>query len=710
MQDIIYISEKVVINGTFIFDMNTSNEYISKIKFNVFDGIQNILDAYILNSFFPWVCLILLLYIRNWKKPIIKILVGHWLLRSTGDLLRNIMQLRSIKPNQYWPYSSDNWFISNAVANIFWIAGEIMGDWYPLIRTKAVVHNIHKQDNVYLTCAFYNVVKLFGIYCYFIHTPMDLAINNKTKNKNKISDIIDYNILWWTTIAVVQIGSFIYNLSVIFALKKYLFRKLRKFKKKNQNNFLNKYKQISELRLFISILVTIIFLPFVFVLVVVLINELKKNNGYNNFIKLEGHVEQIRKAVLNINYTFMYIDQILLSFYSNYHYEFSRNSIVRISFSSSDDIYSHRSNRSSISNINKINYKLLDMNTDENNTDSTKSDSKSEISNDFNYRRESIKNYRKSFTNISGISRSELRRYSGTLSNISLNTLTSPDHIASSPTSPSPSYSNTINNLSISPRTLHYSFDSPKILSTIPEESLDNTNMSISMSTVSSDKGTTNLINKNVIDIDINDTNIYKSENNIFNYNNFAFNNNNNNKIYIYSNKNNNEASTSNININVESQSHNNNSNTNNNNNSNDCSSSKKIENDNNDDIGSNIDNNDTVNNSVSNTGNNDKIDNNNNNDNNDSIISNNNNNDNTDNNNITTNNNISNNNSNCTINRNSSIISNNIDGGVINYDNNMEKSSNHKRYSDYKRKSNYFLNSLSNLKYDATEEEEKKM
>jgi len=273
------------------------------------DGIQYILDAYISNPYFPWVCLILLLNYKNWKRPVILILVGHWFFRATGDLLRNTMYLRKQNINMYWPYSLTNWYISNGVAHIFWLSGEIIGDWYLLIRTTAVTLNKRKRKFVYITCVLHNFVKIFGMCCYFLNYPMDLR--QMDENGVFIRDIVKHGIAWWSTIAVMQITSLLYDLSVINALKSYLFDKINMM---SQNNFMEKFKQISEFRIFFSIIFSIVFLPFVVSFVIFLLSEYRKQSTVQ-YVASDSGIEQLRQVVLNFNYTIMYIDQILLRCY-----------------------------------------------------------------------------------------------------------------------------------------------------------------------------------------------------------------------------------------------------------------------------------------------------------------------------------------------------------------------------------------------------------
>ena len=74
MQDLINFGEKKS-----VYNSNKSDIY------------QNIFDHFIINNFFPWVCLIFLINNKNWKKPVNLILIGHWLLRSLGTSVRYIL-------------------------------------------------------------------------------------------------------------------------------------------------------------------------------------------------------------------------------------------------------------------------------------------------------------------------------------------------------------------------------------------------------------------------------------------------------------------------------------------------------------------------------------------------------------------------------------------------------------------------------------------
>ncbi|OUM60672.1 hypothetical protein PIROE2DRAFT_13489 [Piromyces sp. E2] len=154
--------------------------------------VQEILMAYLKNLFFPWVLLILIINNKNRKRPVIMLLIVHWLLRSTGDSINKIMYFYDpvfviLKEN------AKIWYIGCGIANIFWMAGEIVGDWYPLIRTRAIVNNKKKVRIVYVTCLLYNLTKLYNIIFYFIEIPRQLAEPN----------MHGYQLRWWVIITFI---------------------------------------------------------------------------------------------------------------------------------------------------------------------------------------------------------------------------------------------------------------------------------------------------------------------------------------------------------------------------------------------------------------------------------------------------------------------------------------------------------------------------
>ncbi|ORX76182.1 hypothetical protein BCR32DRAFT_271423 [Anaeromyces robustus] len=229
-----------------------------------------------------------------------------------GTSISTCIELRPRVDNAVWPYTKSNWYGLLATSNVFYLLGEMLGDWYPLLRTKAVTTNSKKIRIVTFMCILYNIVKLYGIICYYLDYPINLT---QYDEKNvEINGTIKFKIRWWGMVATLQIVSFMYDLSVIYALKTDLFNKLAECNNYCQNNFINKFKQISELRIIISMTASLLFLPFIIIFVISLFKEytIGKNPAKTN---IEVQIEQLRQTVLSVNYTFMYIDQIFLRCY-----------------------------------------------------------------------------------------------------------------------------------------------------------------------------------------------------------------------------------------------------------------------------------------------------------------------------------------------------------------------------------------------------------
>jgi len=109
--------------------INFGNKY----KTNEYDVKQSTLLNYITSMFFPWLCFTLLLNNKTQKKYVTVILILHWFLRATGDVLFSIAESFPVSNNErinnYWPYTSDRWFVGSAMASLFWLSGEIISDW-----------------------------------------------------------------------------------------------------------------------------------------------------------------------------------------------------------------------------------------------------------------------------------------------------------------------------------------------------------------------------------------------------------------------------------------------------------------------------------------------------------------------------------------------------------------------------------------------------
>jgi len=280
------------------------------------DVLQQMFMAYIESPFFFWVVLVLLMNSKNWKRPIMLILILHWFLRSTGDLINYYMNIETIDmfPNRV--YVGIGW------ATVFWMAGEMIGDWYLYVRTKALINDKGKLRFSLYTCIVYNFIKVFSIYNFFYEHNRDVkAMQEMIKMIQEHPELAatagqqqqqntTYGLRWWYIVAGIQTASFLYDLSVIICLRKNLFKRLQD-STFGKGSFVDKFIRVSEYRIILSMIATVIFLPILLVYIVFLIVYSKQNQMNDETM------DSVRQAVLNINFTLMYIDQILLKCYVN---------------------------------------------------------------------------------------------------------------------------------------------------------------------------------------------------------------------------------------------------------------------------------------------------------------------------------------------------------------------------------------------------------
>jgi len=218
---------------------------------------------------------------------------------------------------------------------------EIVGDWYLLLRTKAIIAN-KKMPLLYITCILFNLSKIGGI----------------------ISNIYDYiiqypNFLLIKSLFIIQIFSLFYDLSNIYYLKKSIFKKYKMDKTETKNNFLMKIKYLSEYRLFVSIILSLFLVLFMALSFILYINN--KDNKSNIFYY--NNPLNIRYIVASYNYYIMFIDQILLRFFAernnpNYKITSTNSYMFRGNKYSHHDLNSNNSGNHSL-----YKSKILDFNS-----------------------------------------------------------------------------------------------------------------------------------------------------------------------------------------------------------------------------------------------------------------------------------------------------------------------------------------------------------
>jgi len=294
---------------------------------NNIDQYQVIFTQLIVSEFFPWTFLVLVLTSANWKRFIVVLMIVHYILRSVGDMHERSLYVRE-QDHPQWPFGNSQWMKTYGIASVLWHASEIIGDWYLLLRTKAIIKNRRKLRWIFVTCLIYNLVKCFQINSFLSYVPFRDGfdeLDEDAQNAYYTIDMADFKTHKWTNVALQQLCSLAYDLSVIIALRKYVF-----YDKDGVNlldragkSFLKRFKQISEYRIILSLIVTICGIPLMFTYAFYVfycsrtttsMDTKEKIDSLNSMVN-DSIIDPIRTLILNFSYTFMYIDQVLLRFY-----------------------------------------------------------------------------------------------------------------------------------------------------------------------------------------------------------------------------------------------------------------------------------------------------------------------------------------------------------------------------------------------------------
>eukprot|EP00833_Pecoramyces_ruminatium_P014680 jgi/Orpsp1_1/1188712/evm.model.d7180000066661.1 len=264
-------------------------------------------------TFFYWTLLVFIIHKFNFKKPIMKLILYHFILRTLGDMFDKIGSIYDNyystgihyeKEEPYYDCKNNTmhplkWLLTRQIAVFLWYSGEIIGDWYPLLRTRAVVKNSKLIYLVYITCFIFNASKISLIILYISNNAGSLYNNEGAyDDKKSVNFYAHYYIIQFTVICT----SIIYDFSVYFVLKRCI------FKKNNYSfGFLKKFKYLSEFRILISSLISIVFLPIISVTIILKFYYLRKNLN-----ALDFSFEETRKLISNVQYYLIFIDQFLL--------------------------------------------------------------------------------------------------------------------------------------------------------------------------------------------------------------------------------------------------------------------------------------------------------------------------------------------------------------------------------------------------------------
>ncbi|KAL6594771.1 hypothetical protein U3516DRAFT_608376 [Neocallimastix sp. 'constans'] len=322
-------------------DESYYNGQINKVRV-----IVNSIQAPLNFTFFYWTLLLFILHKFNFKKPVMKIVLGHLIIRCTGDICEEIGGLftryycmkKDPSGNVYCECTESvvhpaKWVITRYFGTLFWYTGEIIADWYPLIRTRAVVKN-KSIYIVYITCALFNFSKIVLIYLHWSLNPISMYDLRTGIFNNKVMDSF-YRKYWLVQLIIIH-ASVLYELSVYIVLKKNFF-KVSQY----DYGFLKKFKSLSEYRILIASIFTYTFLPVASIAIIVKFYFLKQKQ-----MDLEFQFEKLRQSIANFQYYMIFIDQILL-ITSNYESILSSFNIFNYNSNNSNESYNHSNNNNS---------------------------------------------------------------------------------------------------------------------------------------------------------------------------------------------------------------------------------------------------------------------------------------------------------------------------------------------------------------------------
>ncbi|ORX61156.1 hypothetical protein BCR36DRAFT_341482 [Piromyces finnis] len=285
---------------------------------NALNTIRTIINAFIKpvnQSFFYWTLLLCIIHKFNFQKPVMKLVLGHYVFRTIGDIIDTI---GGGFLSHYFAYDNDGkcidgliytevyplkFFMTRQINLFFWYAGEIIGDWYPLLRTKAVARDRNTLKWVYMSCGLFNLSKIAVFFYQWTLDPKKIYRGEKRGVYNKVYVDGFYN-GYWIMQCVIIACSLIYDITVYMVLKKQLFDRTNK----NEFGFLKKFRSISEYRIVISAVIGVIGLPISLFISI--------GKYYFFYIKektdIDFNFEDLRTTIANVQYFMIFIDQILL--------------------------------------------------------------------------------------------------------------------------------------------------------------------------------------------------------------------------------------------------------------------------------------------------------------------------------------------------------------------------------------------------------------
>ncbi|ORX83168.1 hypothetical protein BCR32DRAFT_267140 [Anaeromyces robustus] len=287
------------------------------------DRAQKVITKIIDHYTFAWTFIVLLLIGRKkWRSPTGYLIILHIIARDVGLLIENIGKLTPAKYPGYDYPSNNEYRWGHALSRVAYYTCEVIGDWYLLIRTKALVKSNKKIKWVYVTCILYNIAKLSKIYFNYKYVPYKDDFDPKRDEFDYFLGKVEYKRNKWICDFFQHIACTIYDIVVIITLKKNVFVNYDNIT--HGNFFIAKFKRLSIYRIYFTVFLSLFCSPLIFLFCIKLIYALNNINSLKDddktaFYKAncgDTEIENIRVNIINVNYILIYIDQILLRHYS----------------------------------------------------------------------------------------------------------------------------------------------------------------------------------------------------------------------------------------------------------------------------------------------------------------------------------------------------------------------------------------------------------
>ncbi|ORX86332.1 hypothetical protein BCR32DRAFT_241045 [Anaeromyces robustus] len=276
---------------------------------------------------FAWTFIVLLLIGRKrWKNPVTHLIILHIIVRDIGLLIENIGKLI---PYQYPGYdypSNGEYMWGHALSRIAYYICEIIGDWYLLLRTKALVKSREKIKWVYITCLMYNIAKLSKIYFNYLYIPYKNDFNPERDDFDYFLRKVEYKKNKWICDFFQHIACTIYDITVFITLKKNVFVNNKNITHRQIKGdiFIEKFRRLSIYRIYFSIILSLFCSPLIFLFCIKLIYALNNIDSLKNEEKIafykancnDTEIENIRVTIINVNYALInqFEDQMLLNY------------------------------------------------------------------------------------------------------------------------------------------------------------------------------------------------------------------------------------------------------------------------------------------------------------------------------------------------------------------------------------------------------------